>query len=254
MVGPDLSRSSALVLGGASGLGLATAQRLAGRCGHVVVADVQTERRTEVEALGAHVSFLTADATDPESVRAAVAETHGRLPLRVAVASAGVIGHGRVLGREAGRTLEDFARIVQVNLVGTAALLVHAAEAMAQNDPLGDDRGVVVMTSSIAATDGGHLGYAASKAGVAGMTLSAAHGLATHAVRVVTIAPGIFQTAMFASGGAVVEALADAVPHPGRLGDPDEFAALVEHVVDNAMLNGSVLRLDAAMRLPRLNN
>lgn len=249
----DLSGSSALVLGGASGLGLATASMLAHRAAHVVVADLSTDRRRAVEALGPNVSFVAADAADSREVEAAVAAAVDRAPLGAAVSTAGIVGRGRILGSGGPMSMTDFERIVQVNLVGSAALVVHAAHAMAdhQAQEPAEERGVIVLTSSIAALDGGNLAYAASKAGVAGMTLSAAHGLAPHGIRVLCIAPGVFHTPMLLAGPTIDEVV-DEVPFPRRLGHPEEYAALVGHIVENQMLNGEVIRLDAALRLPRL--
>ncbi|HET7735897.1 MAG TPA: SDR family NAD(P)-dependent oxidoreductase [Nocardioidaceae bacterium] len=248
----DLAGSSAVVVGGSSGLGYATAEMLSTRCEYVVVADLQQDRRTAVEAIGKNVRFVRTDVTDSEQVRGAVHEAASHAPLRVAVATAGVPGHGRILGSGGAMRIAEFERIVRVNLIGSAAVVVHAAEEMAGNDLVGEERGVIVLTSSIAALDGGNLGYAASKAGVAGMTLSAAHGLAPHGIRVMTIAPGIFNTPMFDGGRGTSEDLANMVPHPSRLGHPAEYAALVGHIADNAMLNGDVIRLDGSLRLPRL--
>jgi NAD(P)-dependent dehydrogenase (short-subunit alcohol dehydrogenase family) len=249
----DLSGSSAVVLGGASGLGLATAAMLSRRAAHVVVADVAAAGRGAVEDLGDNVTFVVADAGRSEEVRAVVTQASDRAPLGAAVATAGVVGHGRILGSSGPMSMEDFERVVRVNLLGSAALVVHAAEAMAGRVVPDGERGVIVLTGSIAALDGGNLAYAASKAGVAGMTLSAAHGLAPHGIRVLCVAPGVFRTPMFDEGGPSTEAVVHHVPFPHRLGDPEEYAALVAHILDNQMLNGEVIRLDAALRLPRLS-
>jgi NAD(P)-dependent dehydrogenase (short-subunit alcohol dehydrogenase family) len=249
----NLADASVVVAGGASGLGLATARLLSERAGFVVVADVDDGGREQVESLGTHVRFVRTDVSRSDEVAAAVAVAAETAPLRVAVATAGVNGRGRVLGVRGPMDVGYFERVVGVNLIGTAALLVLAAERMAHNEPLEGERGVVVTTSSIAAYDGGNIAYAASKAGVAGLTLSAAHGLAPHAVRVVCVAPGIFRTPMYERGAAAtIHDMVAAIPFPSRLGEPEEFARFVAAVVDTPLLNGEVVRLDAALRLPRL--
>jgi NAD(P)-dependent dehydrogenase (short-subunit alcohol dehydrogenase family) len=243
----DYDGASVLVSGGGSGLGRAVVTALSRKGANVLVLDLP----------GAHVSdepgvrFVPTDVTDPDQVRAAVASVGG--PLRAAVCCAGVATPGRILGRNGNLATADFARVVQVNLVGTFTVLSLAAEAMAQNDPVDGDRGVIVCTSSIAAYDGqvGQAAYAASKGGIASLTLAAARDLAEHAIRVVTIAPGLFDTPLMAGLSEEVRvSLAQTVPHPSRLGRPEEFADLVLHVLDNPMLNGEVIRLDGALRMP----
>lgn len=247
----DLSSSSVLVVGGATGLGRATVEALAPRCACLVVADLNAGQGAHVESLGDHVIFMTVDVTDDEAVRQAVAAAQKAAPLRCAVVTAGIVSTTRILGRHGVMNTRDFREVIDVNLVGSASVITHAAAAMATNDPVGEDRGVIVLTSSIAGFDGGQLAYSASKAGVAAMVQSAAMELADHAIRVVGIAPGIFDTAMF-GGVPAVKSLEDRVPHPGRLGRPAEFAQLVATTLDTPMLNGEVIRLDAAMRLPRV--
>jgi NAD(P)-dependent dehydrogenase (short-subunit alcohol dehydrogenase family) len=244
----------ALVTGGASGLGGATARRLHDEGASVVVVDLPSSAGAELAAeLGDHVRFVAADVRDPEQVQAAVDAARELGTLRVVVTCAGVATPGRVVGKRGPLPLEDFARVVDINLVGTFNVLRLAAAAMLENEPVDGDRGVVVMTASIAAYDGqvGQAAYAASKSGVVGLTLSAARDLADKAIRVVTIAPGTFETPMLAGLPGDVKAVLEAqVPHPSRLGNPAEYASLVAHVVDNPMLNGEVIRLDGALRMP----
>jgi len=238
--------ASVLVSGGGSGLGRAVVSALSGKGAKVVVLDLHGAQVSDLPG----VRFVPTDVTDPEQVRAAVASVGG--PLRAAVCCAGVATPGRILGRKGNLGTPDFARVVQINVVGTFTVLSLAAEAMAQNEPVDGDRGVIVCTSSIAAYDGqvGQVAYAASKGGVASMTLAAARDLAEHAIRVVTIAPGLFDTPLMAGLSEEVRvALAQTVPHPARLGAPEEFASLVLHVLDNPMLNGEVIRLDGAIRM-----
>ncbi|MDX6256730.1 MAG: hypothetical protein QOJ11_3064 [Frankiales bacterium] len=246
--------STVLVTGGASGLGRAVATAMSRAGASVVIADLpQSEGAVTAKALGERVRFVPTDVTDPEQVRAAVADAASGSPLRAAICCAGVATPGRILGKKGTLTTADFARVVQVNLVGTFTVLSLAAEAMAANEPLDGDRGVIVCTASIAAFDGqiGQAAYAASKGGIVSLTLSAARDLADHAIRVVTIAPGLFDTPLLAGlPEAARVSLAQTVPHPPRLGDPTEFAALVLHILDNRMLNGEVIRLDGALRMP----
>jgi NAD(P)-dependent dehydrogenase (short-subunit alcohol dehydrogenase family) len=233
--------ASALVTGAASGLGAATAARLRAESLHVVGFD----RAPGAEAAG--------DVLDEAAVDAAVGRCIEAAPLRVAVACAGVGSAGRLLGRDGPLPLETFRRTVDVNLVGAFNTLRLAAAAMARNDADDDgQRGVIVLTASIAAFDGqiGQVAYAASKAGIAGIVLPAARDLARDGIRVVAIAPGIFDTPLLAAlPEAAREALGAAVPNPARLGRPDEFAALVWHIVSNPMLNGETIRLDGALRM-----
>ena len=244
-----------LVTGGASGLGEASARMLVAAGGRVVIADL---RREEGEALAAEFGpaarFARTDVADEASGAAAVAvavEAFGAL--HGLVNCAGIVIGERILGRGGPHPLAAFARVVNVNLVGTFNMLRLAAAAMAPGEPdAGGERGVVVNTASIAAFDGqiGQAAYAASKAGIAGLTLPAARELARQGIRVVTIAPGIFATPMMAGMPPEVQAsLGSTVPFPARLGRPEEFAALVRHIVENSMLNGEVIRLDGALRM-----
>jgi NAD(P)-dependent dehydrogenase (short-subunit alcohol dehydrogenase family) len=244
--------SVAAVFGGGSGLGEATARRLAGAGAKVLVADLSAERAAAVAAdLGG--ASVGADVSDPASVEAAVAAATAVGPRRIAVNTAGVAGPGRLLGRDGPKPLEPFGRVIEVNLLGTINVLRCAAAAMVGNEPdASGDRGVCVLTASISAFDGpvGMVAYAASKAGVVGLTLPVARELAAAAVRVVTIAPGVFDTPMVAGlPQPARDLLADSVPYPSRPGSPDEYAALVEQIVVNPMLNGETIRLDGALRL-----
>ncbi|MBQ1089455.1 SDR family NAD(P)-dependent oxidoreductase [Streptomyces sp. B93] len=249
----------ALVAGGTSGLGLAVAATLLAAGARVVVTGRSEERGAKALArLGDGASFVAGDISRPADVAAAVARARHDGGPHIAVCCAGATAAGRVVGRAGPLPLTEFERIVRVNLVGTFDLVRSAAAAMAgdgdgQEDPSADEeRGVIVCTSSIAAYDGqrGQAAYAASKAGIAGMTLPLARDLARHRVRVVTVAPGLFDTPMLADLPARARAaLATAAPHPGRLGRPEEFAALVQHIVENPMINGEVVRIDGAARL-----
>jgi NAD(P)-dependent dehydrogenase (short-subunit alcohol dehydrogenase family) len=237
-----------LVAGGGSGLGAATAAMLAGEGAKVVVADLKGE------AAGDSVRFVETDVTDEESVRAAIGEAVEAFGgLHGAVNCAGVASAEKVLGREGPHSLESFAKVVQINLVGTFNVVRLAAEAMAENEPSeSGERGVIVNTASVAAFDGqiGQVAYAASKGGVASLTLPVARELAALGIRVVTIAPGIFDTPMMAGlPEAARESLGKQVPFPSRLGKPEEYAALVRHIIENQMLNGEVIRLDGAIRM-----
>ena len=244
----------ALVTGGASGLGEATVRRLHAEGAAVVIVDLPSSAGAALaDELGERARFAAADVRDEGQVQAAIDAAAELGTLRVVVTCAGVGTPGRVLGRKGPLPLETFADVVGINLVGTFNVLRLAAAAMVENEPVDGDRGVVVMTASIAAYDGqiGQAAYAASKGGVVGLTLSAARDLADKGIRVVTIAPGTFMTPMLAGLPPEATAALEAqVPHPSRLGDPAEYASLVRHVVDNSMLNGEVIRLDGALRMP----
>jgi NAD(P)-dependent dehydrogenase (short-subunit alcohol dehydrogenase family) len=243
--------SSAVVTGGASGLGLATAKRLTKAGAQVVIIDLPSSSGAEqAEAIGG--AFAAADVTDPDQVSAALDVAGERGPLRVAVNCAGVGTPGRVIGKQGVLPLEDFARVVNINLIGTFNVIRLAAERILATDPIDGERGVIVNTASAAAFDGqvGQAAYSASKGGVVGMTLPIARDLADKLIRVMTIAPGLFLTPMLMGlPPEAQESLGRQVPHPSRLGDPDEYAALVEHIVANPMLNGEVIRLDGAIRM-----
>jgi NAD(P)-dependent dehydrogenase (short-subunit alcohol dehydrogenase family) len=245
--------ASALVTGGASGLGLATARRLAAAGAAVTIVDLPSSAGADVaEELGG--TFAAADVTDPDQVAAAVAVATASGPLRVVVNCAGIAPPAKVLDREGAPTpLADFERIVRVNLIGTYNVIAQASAAMAKTAATDDgDRGVIVSTASVAAFDGqiGQPAYAASKGGVHAMTLPIARELARYGIRVVTIAPGIMETPMLMGlPQAAQDSLGQQVPYPQRLGIPDEYARLVMAIVDNGYLNGETIRLDGAIRM-----
>ena len=246
----------ALVTGGASGLGEATVRRLAGAGAEVTIVDRNAEAGEALaRELAGATKFVEADVADPEQVAAAVDLAGETAPLRIACNVAGIADVNRTVGRDgAPADLERFRRVVNVNLVGTFNVLRLAAAAMAASDPLADgERGVVVNTASVAAFDGqvGQVAYAASKGGVVGLTLPAGRELAVVGVRVCSIAPGTFDTPLLALlPPAAKEAIAGDVLFPKRLGQPEDFAALVAHIVDNPYLNGEVIRLDGGLRMP----
>ncbi|WP_345649848.1 SDR family NAD(P)-dependent oxidoreductase [Streptomyces siamensis] len=249
----NIEGNVALITGGTSGLGLALARRLLAAGAQVVLTGRSAERGAKAAAeLGHDIGFVQGDVSREEDVEAAVAEATRRGRLGIAVNCAGSARTGRVLGRGGPLPATEFEEVVRVNLLGTFNVVRLAAAAMAGNEPQDGDRGVIVCTASIAAFDGmaGQAAYAASKAGVTGMTLPLARDLAKHAVRVVTVAPGLFETPMVAGLRDDMRAsLVGQTPHPRRMGRPDEFASLVTHVVENPMLNGEVIRLDGAVRL-----
>ncbi len=245
----------ALVTGGASGLGRATVERLVAAGGRAVIADRDVERGEALaKELGDAARFVATDVSDEKSVAAAVDAATGLGTLRVAVSCAGVGWAARLVNKEGEpHTLDLFQKIIGVNLVGTFNVTRLASAAMMKNAADDDaQRGVIVNTASVAAFDGqiGQVAYAASKGGVAAMTLPAARDLSKAGIRVVTIAPGTFDTPMLAGlPEKARESLAAAIPNPSRLGKPAEYAALVQHIVENAYLNGEVIRLDGALRM-----
>lgn len=249
-----ISGAGAVVFGGASGLGEATARRLAAEGADVLIADLATERAGILAGeIGAQA--IECDVTDPDAVAVAVdrARDLGESGLRVSVTCAGLATPGKLIGRQGPTALGSFAKVIEVNLLGTINVMRLAAAAIREAEPdAGGERGVIVNTASIAAYDGqiGQIAYAASKGGVVGVTLPAARELAPSGVRVMTIAPGLFDTPLLS--GLPEEArlsLGEAVPHPSRLGDPAEYGDLVAHIVSNPMLNGEVIRLDGALRM-----
>jgi NAD(P)-dependent dehydrogenase (short-subunit alcohol dehydrogenase family) len=242
----DIDGVVALVTGGASGLGLATAEALEARGADVVVLDLPSAAADE------RFTFAAADVRDEAQVSAAVETALARGPLRILVNCAGIGPPQRVVRKGVPHALADFQRVIDVNLVGTFNVIRLAAAAMQTADPVDGERGVIVNTSSVAAYDGqiGQAAYAASKGGIASLTLSVARDLADSAIRCVTIAPGLFATPLFDTlPDEAREALAASVPHPRRLGDPSEYARLALSIVENPMLNGEVIRLDGALRM-----
>ena len=248
--------SSALVAGGASGLGEATARRLHEEGAEVVIADLNQEKGEALAGeLADRARFVHTDVTDDDSVQAAVAAAaQGDGGLRISVCCAGVGWAEKVAGKRGPHQLQPFETVVRINLLGTFNVLRHAAAAMLGAEPLEEgERGVCVNTASTAAFDGqiGQVAYSASKGGVVGMTLPAARDLASSGIRVVTIAPGLFDTPLLAAlPQPQRDALGEQIPFPPRLGRPREFALLAQQIVENPMLNGEVVRLDGALRMP----
>jgi NAD(P)-dependent dehydrogenase (short-subunit alcohol dehydrogenase family) len=247
----DVSGAVAVVTGGASGLGLATVKALIGQGAQVVALDLPGDER-EAAAKEAGAAFAAADVRDPDAVGAALDVADGLGPLRVAVNCAGIGGAHRTVGKQGPFPLDAFQRVVEVNLIGTFNVIRLAAERMLRHDPVDGERGVIVNTASVAAFDGqiGQAAYSASKGGIVGMTLPIARDLASMYIRVVTIAPGLFDTPLLQGAPEELKAaLGRQVPHPARLGNPVEYAALAAHIVANPMLNGEVIRLDGAIRM-----
>jgi NAD(P)-dependent dehydrogenase (short-subunit alcohol dehydrogenase family) len=273
----DVKGTVALITGGASGLGAATARRLfdagasvvlvdlPGSAGAALAAELNSQELGAGDAAGAgdpqeranRAVFAPADVTSEDQVQAAVDAAVALGPLRILVNCAGIATPGKVLGRNGVLPLEAFSRVIQINLVGTFNVIRLTAAAMAETEPAvtglgGPERGVIINTASVAAFDGqiGQPAYAASKGAVAAMTLPIARELARSLIRVVTIAPGIFETPMMAGlPQEAQDSLGQQVPHPSRLGRPAEYANLAAHIVDNAMLNGETIRLDGAIRM-----
>ena len=248
----QLAGNSAIISGGASGLGRATAALLVTRAMHVLIADLQ-EEAGQATAAELGCQFVRCDVTRADDVQAAVLAAGAMGPLRVAVSCAGIAPAARTLGKQGPHALDVFQRVIDINLVGSFNLARLAAAAIAQQTPLEDgERGVIINTASVAAFDGqiGQVAYSASKAGIVGMTLPLARDLSRDGIRVMTIAPGIFETPMLMGMPAEVQqALGQMVPFPQRLGRPEEYAALVESILTNRMLNGEVIRLDGAIRM-----
>lgn len=248
----DISGTVVIVTGGASGLGAGVARAVSAKGGKVVIADIQAEQGAKLAAELGGV-FVHCDVTNEEHGKAAVAAAIQLGELRGLVNCAGVATGERVVGREGASGIAKFAKTVSINLIGTYNLINQAASVMSALPATADgERGVIVNTASVAAFDGqiGQAAYAASKAGVVGMTLPVARELAKFGIRVMTIAPGIFETPMMHGLPPEVQAsLGAAVPFPPRLGKPNEFAGLVLHIFDNVMLNGEVIRLDGAIRM-----
>jgi NAD(P)-dependent dehydrogenase (short-subunit alcohol dehydrogenase family) len=240
----------AVVTGGASGLGLATTKRLLDAGASVVVIDLREGE--ELSQLGSRVKFAAADVTDPEAVGQALDLAESLGPLRINVNCAGIGSAAKTLGKDGPFPLEWFTKTIQVNLIGTFNVLRLSAARIAKNEPLGEERGVIVNTASVAAYEGqiGQAAYSASKGGVVGMTLPIARDLSRELIRVCTIAPGLFKTPLLGSLPEEAQrSLGQQVPHPARLGNPDEYGALAVHIIENPMLNGETIRLDGAIRM-----
>lgn len=251
----ELADRAFLVTGGASGLGAACVRRFLARGANVVIADLNAQAGQQLATeLGPRAAFVATDVTNAESAQAAVQTALDRFgALHGLVGCAGILGAARVVGKEGPHDLALFERVIRVNLIGTFNMLRLAAVAMQANEPGPDgERGVIVNTSSVAALEGqiGQAAYAASKGGVASLTLPVARELARHGIRCIAIAPGVFETAMMqAAPAAVRDSLAAQIPFPPRLGQPDEFAQLAQHAIENIYLNGTLLRLDGAIRM-----
>ncbi|PRZ41787.1 NAD(P)-dependent dehydrogenase (short-subunit alcohol dehydrogenase family) [Antricoccus suffuscus] len=243
----------AVVTGGASGLGLATVKRLVEGGGKAVIIDLPTSKGAEIAGeLGDAVQFSAADVTDADQVAAALDVADGMGEIRVTINCAGIGNAVRTVGKKGPFPLDAFKKVVEINLIGTFNVIRLAAERMLKHDPIGEERGVIVNTASAAAFDGqiGQAAYSASKGGIVGMTLPVARDLSSMQIRVCTIAPGLFRTPlMLGAPDDVLEALGKQVPHPSRLGNPEEYAALAAHIVENPMLNGETIRLDGAIRM-----
>ncbi|MEX3652026.1 MULTISPECIES: 3-hydroxyacyl-CoA dehydrogenase [Mycolicibacterium] len=247
----EIKDAVAVVTGGASGLGLATTKRLLDAGAQVVVIDLKGEE--VVAELGDRAKFVATDVTDEAGVTNAldVAESLG--PVRINVNCAGIGNAIKTLSKNGAFPLDGFRKVVEVNLIGTFNVIRLSAERIAKTEPLaGEERGVIINTASVAAFDGqiGQAAYSASKGGVVGMTLPIARDLSRELIRVCTIAPGLFKTPLLGSlPEEAQKSLGQQVPHPARLGDPDEYGALAVHIIENPMLNGEVIRLDGAIRM-----
>lgn len=249
----EIANNVAVVTGGASGLGLATTTALAHAGAKVVILDLPGSNGEAIaKELGNHVRFAPTDVTSEKDVTAALDLAEELGELRFAINCAGIGHAARILSRKGVFPLEGFAKTVTVNLVGTFNVLRLAAERIARHELQAEERGVIVNTASVAAFDGqvGQAAYSASKGGVVGMTLPIARDLASSQIRVVTIAPGLFETPILAGLSDEAKAsLGAQIPHPSRLGKPSEYAAMVEHILRNPMLNGETIRLDGAIRM-----
>jgi NAD(P)-dependent dehydrogenase (short-subunit alcohol dehydrogenase family) len=249
----QIAGSVAVITGGASGLGLATARRLVAAGGKVAIVDLPSSNGAAIAAeLGEAAVFAPADVTSEADVSAALDAAAALGPVRIAVNCAGIGTPGRVIGKGGVMALDQFSKVVTINLIGTFNVIRLAAERIMATNEIDGERGVIVNTASVAAFDGqiGQAAYSASKGGVVGMTLPIARDLADKKIRVMTIAPGLFKTPMLEGlPQDAQDSLGAQVPHPSRLGNPDEYGALVEHIVSNPMLNGEVIRLDGAIRM-----
>ncbi|MEP6883127.1 MAG: SDR family NAD(P)-dependent oxidoreductase [Gammaproteobacteria bacterium] len=251
----QLKESRAVVTGGASGLGLAVASRIVLAGGRATLLDVnETQGKAAAAALGERASFIATDVTDEFAVNGAIERAREQMgKLNTAVSCAGIGNPARLVGKQGPMTGAFFRKMIEINLVGTLLVSKAAAVAIQQNAPNADgERGVIVMTASVAAFDGqiGQVAYSASKGGIVGMTLPMARDLASSGIRVMTVAPGLFATPMMKSlPQEAQDSLGKQTPFPPRLGHPDEFAAMVGHIIENMMLNGETIRLDGAIRM-----
>ena len=249
----QISNAVAVVTGGASGLGLATVTELHAQGAKVVIIDLPSSNGESIaKELGEGVVFAPADVTSEEQVSAALDAAQALGTLRIAVNCAGIGNAIKTVSKKGAFPLDAFTKVVSVNLIGTFNVIRLAAERISATDLDGQERGVIINTASVAAFEGqiGQAAYSASKGGIVGMTLPIARDLASVNIRVVTIAPGLFHTPLFESLPAeAIAALGAQVPHPARLGDPVEYAALARHIVENPMLNGETIRLDGAIRM-----
>ena len=242
--------SVAVVTGGASGLGLATTKRLLDAGGSVVVIDLKGE--DVVAELGPRAKFVATDVTDEAGVSAALDAAEEMGPVRINVNCAGIGNAIKTLSKDGAFPLAGFRKVVEVNLIGTFNVIRLSAERIAKTEAVDGEKGVIINTASVAAYDGqiGQAAYSASKGGVVGMTLPIARDLSRELIRVCTIAPGLFKTPLLGSLPEAAQAsLGQQVPHPSRLGDPDEYGFLAQHIIENPMLNGEVIRLDGAIRM-----
>jgi NAD(P)-dependent dehydrogenase (short-subunit alcohol dehydrogenase family) len=246
----EIKDAVAVVTGGASGLGLATTRRLLDAGAQVVVLDLKG--KDAVDELGDRAVFAETNVTDEAAVTAALDAAEKLGPLRIVINCAGTGNAIKTLGKDGPFPLDAFRKVVEINLIGTFNVIRLGAERIAKTEPIGGERGVIVNTASVAAFDGqvGQAAYSASKGGVVGMTLPIARDLSRDLIRVVTIAPGLFDTPLLAGlPDPAKESLGKQIPHPSRLGKPDEYGALAVHIVENPMLNGEVIRLDGAIRM-----
>ncbi|MQY22769.1 3-hydroxyacyl-CoA dehydrogenase [Nocardia macrotermitis] len=249
----QINNAVAVVTGGASGLGLATVRELHGQGAKIVIIDLPSSNGEAIaKELGEGVVFAPADVTNAEQVSAALDAAQALGTLRIAVNCAGIGNAIKTVSKKGAFPLDAFTKVVSVNLIGTFNVIRLAAERISAAELDGEERGVIINTASVAAFDGqiGQAAYSASKGGIVGMTLPIARDLASVGIRVVTIAPGLFHTPLFESlPDEAIAALGAQVPHPARLGDPVEYAALARHIVENPMLNGETIRLDGAIRM-----
>ncbi|MFF0493409.1 3-hydroxyacyl-CoA dehydrogenase [Nocardia sp. NPDC004068] len=249
----QINNAVAVVTGGASGLGLATVRELHDQGAKVVILDLpSSDGEAIAKELGENVVFAPTDVTNEEQVTAALDSAAELGDLRIAVNCAGIGNAIKTVSKKGAFPLADFAKIINVNLIGTFNVIRLAAERISATEPVGEERGVIINTASVAAFDGqiGQAAYSASKGGIVGLTLPVARDLASLKIRVLTIAPGLFHTPLFATlPDEAIASLGAQVPHPSRLGDPKEYAALARHIIENPMLNGETIRLDGAIRM-----